>query len=836
MEFLKEYYGLYQQLDAILEQYFVLEEQNEEYKIYEALRLKKDYEKILNKISVLSNETREKQPVFERHLSLSKEERVLEFAITSRIEIQSNPLQKDLKKDSFTFVYLQELPLKKTLYSNNSGDFGYIKQYILRLLQLSPLNALHFTLIDPKTLGVSFNFLRPILDNEFVYNQRILTYQEEIEEALLDLANYMENLLQRQLCGVESYVEYNAKNPKPLPLKVLVINGFGIKVFSSLALLCLRRLIKFSYLVGINIFIIIDDESLKNKEKNEKSDLLDCIQFLDKQGEKLGSLGFLSSLKHLSLRRVLEPEPIDKINAFLEEINTAYRQTSCIKGELKELLKEKDFLKRDSTLGLEIPLAWDLYENEVSLSVGFMDSEPHTIIGGRSGSGKSNLLNVLIASACFYYPRDELEIYLLDYKDGVEFNLYTDPILSQAKLIAINSNVSYGLSVLEYIKNERIRRSDYFKKAGSNISDYVSYREHTKEKLARILIVIDEFQTLFSTKDRDKIEDILVEIVRKGRSFGIHLILSTQTLSGIEMNNRSQILGQIGNRLALVMSEEDSFTLLGGANNAASKLKGKPYGLFNFNGGQMSYNKEVKIPYADKNEIVALLEKIKQNHKTMDTKIYDGDKLYSIDESALGGNELNFVLGKCQDFENKDFKLLISHQHLLLGTTNAKEKELVFRHLSLNIKACNHKIKEISNETNSEELESLLSYQEGVIFIKDLDTCKDLLPSDPYSFGSMDGIGTKHEIFKEILKHSAKNLVCVIACTNKPKRFLSNHQYKEFSEEYFSLRLGFELDAENVEALMNDAYLNKSLRHKNALFMDLNNEVYQYFKLFKEKA
>ncbi|GAA7458972.1 hypothetical protein Yangon222_14850 [Helicobacter pylori] len=115
-------------------------------------------------------------------------------------------------------------------------------------------------------------------------------------------------------------------------------------------------------------------------------------------------------------------------------------------------------------MGLKIPLAWGLCENEVSLNVGFMDSEPHTIIGGRSGSGKSNLLNVLIASACFYYPRDELEIYLLDYKDGVEFNLYTEPILSQAKLIAINSNVSYGLSVLEHIQDERKRRSEHSKK------------------------------------------------------------------------------------------------------------------------------------------------------------------------------------------------------------------------------------------------------------------------------------------------------------------------------------------------------------------------------------
>ncbi|WP_390578292.1 FtsK/SpoIIIE domain-containing protein, partial [Helicobacter pylori] len=340
--------------------------------------------------------------------------------------------------------------------------------------------------------------------------------------------------------------------------------------------------------------------------------------------------------------------------------------------------------------GLKIPLAWDLCENEVSLNVGFMDSEPHTTIGGRSGSGKSNLLNVLIASACFYYPRDELEVYLLDYKDGVEFNLYTEPNLSQAKLIAINSNVSYGLSVLEHIQDERKRRSDLFKKAGSKVSDYVSYREHTKEKLPRILIVIDEFQTLFSTKDRDKIEDIMVDIVRKGRSFGIHLILSTQTLSGIEMNNRAQILGQIGNRLALVMSEEDSFTLLGGANNVASKLKGKPYGLFNFNGGQMFYNKEVKIPYADKNEIATLLKKIELKHSPTITSIYDGDRLHPIDESVLGGNGLNFILGKCQDFENKDFQFFVNHRHLLLGTTSTKEKELVFKHLILNAKACNY--------------------------------------------------------------------------------------------------------------------------------------------------
>ncbi len=152
--------------------------------------------------------------------------------------------------------------------------------------------------------------------------------------------------------------------------------------------------------------------------------------------------------------------------------------------------------------------------------------------------------------------------------------------------------------------------------------------------------------------------------------------------------------------------------------------------------------------------------------------------------------------------------------------------------MSLNAKACNYKIKEISNETRK-ELEGLLSYQEGVIFIKDLDVCKVLLPSgDGFSDPT-----TECETFKEILKCSVKNSVCIIACINKPIRFLNNQVYKEFSEEYFPLRLGFELSAEGVGALMNDPYSNdKSLRHKNALFMDLNDEVDGYFKLFKEKA
>ena len=57
------------------------------------------------------------------------------------------------------------------------------------------------------------------------------------------------------------------------------------------------------------------------------------------------------------------------------------------------------------------------------------------------------------------YSPKEVELFLLDYKDGVEFNSYTNPYLTHASLVAVNSNVSYGLSFLEYILDEKNRRS-----------------------------------------------------------------------------------------------------------------------------------------------------------------------------------------------------------------------------------------------------------------------------------------------------------------------------------------------------------------------------------------
>ena len=91
-----------------------------------------------------------------------------------------------------------------------------------------------------------------------------------------------------------------------------------------------------------------------------------------------------------------------------------------------ELMQQEQLFNRCSQEGLIVPIGCGASGNSiVELSIG--DATPHYLIGGTTGSGKSNLLHNLIMSACSRYSPDELRVYLLDFKEGVEFSQYANP-------------------------------------------------------------------------------------------------------------------------------------------------------------------------------------------------------------------------------------------------------------------------------------------------------------------------------------------------------------------------------------------------------------------------
>ena len=68
----------------------------------------------------------------------------------------------------------------------------------------------------------------------------------------------------------------------------------------------------------------------------------------------------------------------------------------------------------------------------------------HALLIGRTGSGKSNLLHVLIVSLAEIYSPEQLEVFLVDFKKGVEFKDYAVHKLPHARVVAIESELEFG--------------------------------------------------------------------------------------------------------------------------------------------------------------------------------------------------------------------------------------------------------------------------------------------------------------------------------------------------------------------------------------------------------
>jgi hypothetical protein len=229
---------------------------------------------------------------------------------------------------------------------------------------------------------------------------------------------------------------------------------------------------------------------------------------------------------------------------------------------LADLLPEpgEELWSGDAADGLGAPVGHD---GDTPVVLHFNDLTPHWMVGGRSGAGKTAfLINVLYGLGARYSP-DELALYLLDFKEGVSFAEFVPTQrdrtwLPHARAVGVESDREYGLAVLRELDAEMTRRSVAYKRAGvTRFADLraVAAEEGRGKPMPRVLCVIDEFQVLLAGNDPMAGEAValLESLARKGRSYGIHLILASQTVLGVEAlyTKRDSIFGQFPVRIAL---------------------------------------------------------------------------------------------------------------------------------------------------------------------------------------------------------------------------------------------------------------------------------------------
>jgi hypothetical protein len=296
-----------------------------------------------------------------------------------------------------------------------------------------------------------------------------------------------------------------------------------------------------------------------------------------------------------------------------------------------DLLPPADqFWRGDSAHGLTAPIGDGPQGRQVQLTLG--DYPPHALIGGPSGTGKTNLIFAWIGSLAARYSPAELEFYLLDFKEGVSFARFAqgrrDPSwLPHMRLVGINVNTDreFGLALLRFLAEELRRRAD-------------AAKLHEVTKLSelravdpgghwpRIVAVVDEFQMLLAGRDAVAREaaDLLEDLARRGRSQGIHLVLASQDVRGIEaLWGRPALVAQFTLRIAL----PKALRILAERNDAAQSLP-KYHAVVNAESGMAEGNQVAKIPGASDWETWSELQHRLWRMRPADAapaRLFDGD-------------------------------------------------------------------------------------------------------------------------------------------------------------------------------------------------------------------
>ena len=155
---------------------------------------------------------------------------------------------------------------------------------------------------------------------------------------------------------------------------------------------------------------------------------------------------------------------------------------------------------------------------------------PHSLVAGTTGSGKSELLQSLIASLSVANRPDAMNFVLVDYKGGSAFKDCSRLPHTVGMVTDLDSHLTER--ALASLSAELHRRERLL--AGvpaKDIEDYWRLAGDGRERLARLVLVIDEFAAL--VEELPAFVDGLVDLARRGRSLGIHLILATQRPSGV---------------------------------------------------------------------------------------------------------------------------------------------------------------------------------------------------------------------------------------------------------------------------------------------------------------
>ena len=237
-----------------------------------------------------------------------------------------------------------------------------------------------------------------------------------------------------------------------------------------------------------------------------------------------------------------------------------------------DIVSSEDFINCPSKL--PICLGKDIIGNPVVVQ---LESMPHLLIAGATGTGKSVGLNAMITSILYKANPDEVKFLMIDPK-RIELSLYNDiphlitPVITDMKkaTTALQWMVREMERRYDLLAKYQVRNIEQFNQKIKGMDSGMDGDDAPPEPLSYIVIIIDELADLMMTASRD-VELSLTRLAQMARAAGIHLILATQrpsvdVLTGIiKANFPTRISFQVSSKTdsRTIIDSNGAETLLG---------------------------------------------------------------------------------------------------------------------------------------------------------------------------------------------------------------------------------------------------------------------------------
>jgi len=209
-----------------------------------------------------------------------------------------------------------------------------------------------------------------------------------------------------------------------------------------------------------------------------------------------------------------------------------------------------------ATAGATAPLSLDCpigIGRDGPVRIDLVQSGPHAVVGGTTGSGKSELLTTWVAALAATYSPGQVNFLLVDFKGGAAFQPLGRLPHCVGLITDLDSNTA--ARAMSSLGAELRYRERMLSEAGArDVTD-----RRLEYPLPRLVIVVDEFATMLGVFP--ELHSLFVDIAARGRSLGVHLILCTQRPAGVV---RDALLANCSLRLSLrVNNRADSQAVIG---------------------------------------------------------------------------------------------------------------------------------------------------------------------------------------------------------------------------------------------------------------------------------